>query len=172
MYRYSKRIISELTADIIKTFDIEYPILDIENVVKEIGGSMIENSELVGSSELHKICNIPMILYNPRTKNKNFSVAQSLGHLFLHWRYCIDETHWVSLPDKSCYKINDVSEVYQANLFARELLMPADHFKKVAEKHTVNGVINTSGVANYFAINTSMASRRGQELGIFKKDFD
>lgn len=58
-----------------------------------------------------------------------------------------------------------------ANEFAMAFLMPEKEFKKCVEQYTENGICNTKAVAKHFGVTVSIASLRGQHLGLFESIF-
>lgn len=81
-----REIINSLTDDIIKIFKINIPIGDIEQLVKDLGGTIVIdnfclNGELVKNGDSFKIILSPF----QDEKRKRFTVAHELGHLFCIW---------------------------------------------------------------------------------------
>lgn len=54
------------------------------------------------------------------------------------------------------------------NDFALAFLMPEETYRRIAQKNTQNGKVNTAAVANYFHVTVSDAAARGVQLGILK----
>ncbi len=81
-----RELINDITQDIIQTYKIQIPIVNINQVVDALGGKVIEDSSLSGYSDgfIRKVDDsfeIVVSPYQPDTR-KNFTIAHELGHLF------------------------------------------------------------------------------------------
>lgn len=164
-----KRLINELSQDIVNTFGIEIPIVNIDNVVTKIGGYVVNDENLSGYSDgsIQKEGDSFKIVtsrYQAETR-RNFTVAHELGHLFLHMGYKIDDDLWKRQDEKTYYRNGSSIEEYEANEFAAALLMPETEYKDVLDKYT-NGVsVDVYSIANYFNVSITAATNRGRFLG-------
>ena len=63
-----------------------------------------------------------------------------------------------------------IEQIYQANEFAKSLLMPETEYKEALNRFAENGYIHMSDVANYFKVSISLAASRGKSLGYFTEN--
>lgn len=163
-----RRLINELTQDIIEIYGIVIPISDIDEVVRTIGGIVRENELLSEYSDgyIRKIDDRFEIVVSKQQpeRRRNFTVAHELGHLFLHMGYKIDPNKWEQ-QQSTYYRKGNSDEEYEANEFAAALLMPKKEYKKVMDKHTEGNIVYTSKVADEFNVSVNAASNRGKWLG-------
>lgn len=163
-----RRLINELTQDIIDIYNIAIPIYDIDSVVIQIGGVVRENEFLSEYSDgyIRKVDDGFEIVVSEQQpkKRRNFTVAHELGHLFLHMGYQIDQNKWERQQD-TYYRKGNSDEEYEANEFAAALLMPKKEYKKVMDKYTEGNFVYTSKVADEFNVSVNAASNRGKWLG-------
>lgn len=161
------KIINDIAEDVIDTYDICMPIIDINNVVVVLGGCVEENEDIYDSAI--KKQNDGFIIYIPSSysvERKQFAVAQELGHLFLHMGYKISQKLWDKQKNMGYYESKSPLEEYQANDFADALLMPKDIYKKVLEQYTTGNKVQTDKIAEYFGVSVSTAYSRGKSLGL------
>ena len=164
-----RRIIHNLTQDIIDVFEIEIPIQDMGNVAKKIDGCIEEKIDLEDMSDgsIKKKDNGFIIYVSPfqSRERRKFTIAHELGHLFLHMGYKTNEDLWNSQEDMTYYRSGDSMLEYQANEFAAALLMPQKEYKKIMDQNTIGNRVETFKIANYFGVSISAASNRGKFLG-------
>ena len=164
----NKELIDDLTFDIIKIYNISIPILDINEVVKNMGGSINDNKirpDLEKGQGNSFIINVSPFMTDRTYK---FIVAFSLGHLFLHTNFLIDKEKYDQEKDISIIYHGD-DYVYQASYFASSLLMPKDIYSKKVIEYTDGNIVNTKAIADYFDVSVGTASDRGKQLGLLKK---
>lgn len=135
--------IQNLAADIIKIYDISIPILDIEGVVRKLGGKVIKDKKAgrfrggIIRKELDRDYNFSIrIPAKLPLSRKNSAIARQLGHLFLHMGYDINAELW----ENSDYTVfsrygNPVAD-RQVNEFAAAFLMPEDIYMEVIRNNT------------------------------------
>lgn len=172
MNRECREIINKLTMDILDCFKIEIPIVDMENVVKALGGRVeiscdIENvidGSLQREGDGFKI----FISLFQSEERKRFTIAHELGHLFLHMGYKIDDRLWNETENLTYYRSGSSVLEYEANEFAAAFLMPEDIYKKVMNQNLDGNVVNTSKIAEFFGVSILAASNRGKFLGYLK----
>lgn len=162
-------IINSLTDDIIKIFKINIPIGDIEQLVKDLGGTIVIdnfclNGELVKNGDGFKIILSPF----QDEKRKRFTVAHELGHLFLHMGYLINEDLWNRQDNNVYYRLGSSEKEYQADEFAAALLMPKAEYYKIMEEYTTGNYVDTLKIAEYFNVSVDAASNRGKFLGYLR----
>ena len=95
----TKVYINKVADSVRSTFDVGVPIDNIDCLVNQLGGSIVEKPGLdplydgtikkVGDSSFE-------IAIFPRQsrETRNFTIAYELGHLFLHMGYLISEETW------------------------------------------------------------------------------
>ncbi|HBF4615863.1 TPA: ImmA/IrrE family metallo-endopeptidase [Clostridioides difficile] len=164
-----RELINDITQDIIQTYKIQIPIVNINQVVDALGGKVIEDSSLSGYSDgfIRKVDDsfeIVVSPYQPDTR-KNFTVAHELGHLFLHMGYGIDDELWNSQDGNQYFRSGNTNKEYQSNEFAAALLMPKHEYKRIMDENTVGNKVDTSKIAEYFNVSSYAASNRGKWLG-------
>lgn len=170
-----KGLINELAQDIIRIFEIDVPIRDIDEVVGKMGGKIIK----VASMPIDKEGAISksddgngFIIYVSKFQSdvqRKFTVAHELGHLFLHMGYLTDTEKWNECCEKKFYRSRKATDLeYQANEFAAALLMPQELYREEMERNTNGTTVNTTAIADYFGVSVSAASYRGKFLGLLK----
>ena len=166
----TKSLINDMVQEIIKLYSIQVPILDIDQVIKEMGGEVVENPSLDSFSDgrIRKTGSdtfrIEVSPYQTKER-RNFTIAHELGHLFLHMGFCTDSEIW-NMQDNISYDRKGNSELeYQSNEFAAALLMPQDKYKQIMDKNTNGNLVNTAEIAKYFNVSVDAAANRGKWLG-------
>lgn len=171
MNRECREIINKLTMDILDCFKIEIPIVDMENIVKTLGGRVeiscdietVIDKSLQREGDGFKI----FISLFQSEERKRFTIAHELGHLFLHMGYKIDDKLWNETENLTYYRSGSSVLEYEANEFAAALLMPKDVYKKVMNENLDGNIVNTSKIAEFFGVSILAASNRGKFLGYF-----
>ncbi|WP_285823979.1 ImmA/IrrE family metallo-endopeptidase [Schaedlerella arabinosiphila] len=165
-----RKLIGDLTKDVIKAYNIVTPITDIERVVRTIGGGIrldwslgaySDGSIRKSSDNSFEIAVSPL---QPTTR-KNFTIAHELGHLFLHMGYQIDDELWNQQDERVYFREGNSNMEYEANEFAAALLMPEDEYRKIMDLHTEGDLVDTGEIAKYFHVSVNAASNRGKWLG-------
>lgn len=159
-------IINYLTEDLIRICSIPTPTNNINNVVSMLGGCVEEGSNIYSS--LKKL-NDRFVIYVPSSysvERKRFAIAQELGHLFLHMGYIVNPELWDRQKNMNHYESKCPLEEYQANEFAKALLMPKDVYEEVMEHYTIGNRVKTAKIAEYFGVSVSIAYSRGKSLGL------
>lgn len=165
----TRSLINDLTASIIEVYHIEIPINNIDEVVRRLGGKVVERDNLSEYSDgfIRKTQDdrfeIVVSEYQPPNR-RNFTIAHELGHLFLHMGYLIDKNRW-NQQQETYYRKGNSQEEYEANEFAAALLMPEQRYKQILDKYTEGNVVDTSKVAQEFNVSVNAASNRGKWLG-------
>lgn len=168
-YKDINRLIENLTIDIIKAYNIDIPIKDIEGVIQKIGGHVIVTSEK--PEGVYKISNGFLIVYPPHIKDIKrirFRLAQELGHLFLHMKYLIDEEYWSNLPIGYCLQTTQVYEEHQANMFAEAFLLPGQAYAEKLREYK-DKKIDFDNLAEYFGVASRLARDRAKHLKLIKR---
>lgn len=164
MNRDTIELIENLTQDIVNIYNLGMPIKDINNVVEILGGELIITSDI--DSGLYKTNYGFRIV--AKTINK-FSIAQELGHLFLHMRYNIDKAYWQKIPVGYHVIAVDISidAIYEVNRFAEALLMPREIYKEKIEQLNTE-TVDIYKIAKYFEVTPRQAYERGRRLKLLK----
>lgn len=168
-----RKMINELTQDVINIFQIGIPIHNMKYVVECLGGEVREDEAIGiysdGYIEKHlEGGRARFSIYVPSNQSenrKNFTIAHELGHLFLHMGYMIDDERWRS-EGNAIFNRKGNSEIeLQANEFAAALLMPKREYKEILDRYTTGDMASTSSIAEYFHVSVDAAAYRGKWLG-------
>lgn len=172
MYSTERNYINQIASKLISALHIEIPIVNLEDVVSQLGGIIVENKSLndaydgtikkTGESSFE----IAISPYQS-AKRKKFTIAHELGHLFLHMGYLLDPDLWNVQDEKIYRRFGTNEEEYQANEFAAALLMPREEFEKTVSELAEGNRIDVQQVANHFMVSVSAAKNRGYFLGLF-----
>lgn len=169
----TRKMINELTQDVISIFHIHIPIDNMKDVVESLGGAIQEDTNigmysdgyirkhLKGESPRFTI----VVPSNQSENRKNFTIAHELGHLFLHMGYMIDDELWNSEKNVIFNRKGNSEIELQANEFAAALLMPKREYKEILDICTTGNWASTSGIAEYFHVSVDAATYRGKWLG-------
>ena len=165
----NKNIIENLTQDIIKTYKINIPLFDIDDLVTKLGGQVDEVSNLkytdfYGVRKENDSFVISIPLYSNR-QNRRFRIAEEIGTLFINMGFKTNPELWNSQPNGKVYKLKETEANYLCVDFARSLLMPKNEYIKYARECTHGKKVNTNLIAEHFGVSLSEASRRGISLG-------
>lgn len=164
--------INRIASRLINALQISIPIADLDSVVRQLGGKIVENRTLsdVYAGTIKKTgktsFEISISPYQSETR-KNFTVAHELGHLFLHMGYLLDPSLWKEQNEKIYTRFGTNEEEYQANEFAAALLMPREEFEKTVDELSDGKTIDVKKVADHFNVSVSAAKNRGYFLGLF-----
>ena len=165
-----RRLIDDLTQDVIKAYNITTPITDIEGVVRKIGG-VVKLDQSLGTYSDGSIrksgvnsFEISVSPLQPETR-KNFTIAHELGHLFLHMGYQIDTELWNQQDERVYFREGNSNMEYEANEFAAALLMPEEKYREIMDLHTEGDLVDTGEIAKYFHVSVNAAANRGKWLG-------
>ncbi|MFI3227648.1 MAG: ImmA/IrrE family metallo-endopeptidase [Clostridia bacterium] len=155
-------------ADIIReNFDIEVPIYDMEQVVNKLNGVI---QEVEGYSFENRIIQsedggfiIQLFSKQSRT-SRNFTIAQSLGHIFLHMGYMSNQELWDNYDFESRNESLDAIK-YDEDEFATSFLMPKKQYMDYVYEQQQSGKIDTFDISRYFNVPNGVAVNRGKWLG-------
>ena len=159
-------LINDITDDIIRKYEVDIPLKDIDYLVSLFGGTIV-NGNLFDKPEKtgRDTFNIYVSQWDKPRVRKIYALAR-LGDVILHTNYLSD--HYAYLDnDKMIYKPNTgiVSQVDMSNEFAFGLLMPKDNFKNTVNNFSENGMVSLNKIADYFDVPVSAAVTRGKHLG-------
>ena len=168
-----KALINAMANEVIKIYGIQIPIVNLDEVVRIMGGDVVEDSSMSGFSDgkIRKTGSERFVIeVSPfqTEERRNFTIAHELGHLFLHMGFMTNEQRWESQDDVRYYRNGNSEAEYQSNEFAAALLMPKMEYKRVMDAHTDGDLVNTSEVAKYFHVSVDAAANRGKWLGYLK----
>lgn len=168
-----KNLINDTVDAIIRWYNIDIPIYDIDKVVKDMGGKVIENPYIDGFSDgkIRKTgSNSFQIEVSPyqTEERRNFTIAHELGHLFLHMGFRTNDEIWEQQNCKFYYRNGNSALEYQSNEFAAALLMPQDEYERIMYDNIEGNLVNTSEIARYFHVSVDAAANRGKWLGYLK----
>ena len=163
-------LINELADAVRSYYGVEIPITDINTVVENMGGCVIEKSSMESFSDgqIQKTGDDSFqieISSHQTPERKNFTIAHELGHLFLHMGFRIDADLWNAQDERVYYRKGNTNEEYYANEFAAAFLMPEMDYKRIMDDNTQGVTVNTQAIARYFNVSTGAASNRGKWLG-------
>lgn len=168
-----KNLIDAMTQEVIKIYNIQIPITNIDNVVRSMGGKVVEDSSIdkFSDGKIKKSGSDAFIIeVSPyqTEERRNFTIAHELGHLFLHMGFQTNEQRWKKQDNISYYRNGNSEREYQSNEFAAAFLMPQDEYKKIMNQYTNGSLVNTAEIARYFHVSVSAAANRGKWLGYLK----
>lgn len=168
-----KEIIEELVEKIITTFNIEYSIKDIEEVVSKMGGRVekVEDLNKLFNGSIQKSGDgfIIYISAYMDEEMKRYYIARDLGFVFMSMGYKTNEKLWNSFEDGRYYNCNKTGEIVAAKYFAYALLMPEKIFRGITEEYLEVDKVKTKELAEYFGVPVALAHDRGVMLGIFEE---
>ncbi len=167
---YLKKLINDLAMEVINLYEISIPISDIDLVVENMGGRVVENPSMTSISDgkIRKLgdSNFEISVSPFQTEERrNFTIAHELGHLFLHMGFNSNAERWNQQDSISYYRSGNSELEYQSNEFAAALLMPQIEYKRIMDKNTEGNIVNTSAVAKHFHVSVDAAANRGKWLG-------
>lgn len=168
-----KALINQMADAVRNLYNIEGPIANIDDVVRIMGGNVIEDPSIDGFSDgrIKKTGGEAFeIMISPfqNKERRNFLIAHELGHLFLHMGYRSNHERWDAQNNMAYYRSACVGSEYQADAFAAAFLMPDGDFKRMMAQYTEGSTVDTSAVAKYFHVSISSAANRGKELGYLR----
>lgn len=167
-----RMLINNLTQDIINIYNIQIPIINIDEVVIRLGGHIEESFAMNNMSDgsIQKQDDGFIIFVSPfqSAERRTFTIAHELGHLFLHMGYQINGELWEKSDNLVFYEYINPEKELEANEFASALLMPKNKYKEIMDKNTIGNVVKTKKIANFFGVSVSEALNRGISLGYLK----
>lgn len=169
----TKNYISTLTDKIREKYSITTPIEDMTEIVKQIGGDVIQkynfdsyyDATVMKTNDKFYIA-IPIISDMQR---KNFAIAHELGHLFLHMGFKTNVEVWDNQILNKYIRFSMIEQEIQANEFAASLLIPKDKYINEIEQQTKNRQdINIKAISEKFNVSYVLAYNRGYYLKILE----
>lgn len=165
-------IIDGIVEDILDSIGVISSVLDIQEFVKEINGSIeyIDNKAIDNKIIKNGTDGFIILLNRERSvQHERFTIAHELGHLFLHMGYLLDNNKWLRTNPQKVY-LQDIfasERDYQANLFAYSLLMPKYQFLRIINQYLCDNKVSIKKIATYFNVELEAVIKRGQYLKIF-----
>lgn len=165
----TRLMINSLAEDILSVYDISVPVQDIDEVVRQLGGT-IQNEISFSEGTVEKDGESFRIIVSPFQDEKRvrFTVAHELGHLFLHMGYRTNDKLWEEQINNRYHRIGSSEKEYQANEFAAAFLMPAKEYLHILNSVAEGDMVDTSKIAEYFNVSVEAASNRGKFLGYLR----
>lgn len=169
MYRYQLDLINDYADKIIKAYNIQIPITNIEEIVSKIGG-IVNYTNCKDNLDKNKDKFIINIRDNNDSKIKNLRIAQQLGTLFLYTNFVSDNANFKE-NNKIIYKNSYyfLGSINLINEFALAFMMPKEEYTLELNKNTVNDNIDTKKIAKHFNVSTNVAVCRGKRLGLVEE---
>ena len=170
----TKKMIKNIVADIYDIYGLESPITDIQKAIEKLGGELEISNKHKYRSCCKKSGNGFVIgvssAYDKR--RTRFSIAQELGHLFLHMGYRTNKALWNTNEENTWdSKCGNLEEVLDENMFAYEFLMPEEEYRKIFESAKENHKVDMAKVADYFNVCISAAYNKGVEDGLIVRNY-
>ena len=159
---------------LIDAFRISIPILDIDSVVRDLGGFVVDCPQKAGiwESTIYKTGKDSFCIHTVRGKDacrRTSSIVHDLGHLYLHMGFRTDPKQWDSLENGASYHHPGPSLVeLEANEFARCFLMPEEIYRHVFREYAAGKTANVFAIAQAFNVTISAALNRGRCLGLLR----
>lgn len=166
-----RKLINDIAEGVREIYGIATPIIDIDQIVRKMGGDVIEDPTIDNLSDgrIRKIDEESFIIeVSPfqSEERRNFTIAHEIGHLFLHMGYGTER--WGEQDSISYYRSGNSKLEYQSNEFAAVFLMPQQDYKREMDKHTEGNLVNTYEIAKYFHVSVDAAANRGKQLGYLR----
>lgn len=153
----------EQTVDkLIKAYDIQIPILDIDSLIKTFGGKIIERKNFAMGTLSKKNDNNFVIAIFPDNNSirRKIDLIRELGYLFLCLGFRMNSSTWESVSLNRFYSFNDLNKYTMTDYFTRCFLMPKKEFKDIFQEY--HGCIDD--IANYFQVSRFAVINRAKDL--------
>lgn len=170
------RKIEELSEYILDKYDVKVPITNIEKLVEKMGGTVVyenlgrEHNHIIKTGNESFLIKIDNCYIQKDNKNNDKilkkMIADELGHLFLYMGYQVNDKLWKAIPIDEKH-FTDYNQNVDDCVFGSSLLMPRNEYDKVINEYTVNKIINTEIIADYFQVTLGNAIGRGHTIGYF-----
>lgn len=171
MDRATREYINRLAEAVVKEYNINIPIVNIDDIVQRMNGEIEE------MSEFDELCDgtiqkngesgfIIAISPYQSTQRRNFTIAHELGHLFLHMGFRTNNEIWRKQDQCRYRRFGTSNQEYQANEFAAALLMPVTEYQEAIHEFTQDSYVDIAKVAERFYVSIPAATNRGRFLGI------
>ena len=170
-----KQGINVLANKLVEVLGLKSPIA-IEKVPGMLGGNILWVGGDIGremKAMVQKEGEESFSIYidkNISIEVQRFTIAQEIGHLFIHMGYLINPKLWANeedYKDSVHYRYGYSKEKLEANEFAMAFLMPETEFLEVANQNLTNGYYELQKIAKHFGVSKAVANARGKQLRIF-----
>lgn len=168
-----KKLINDMSGAVRELYGISGPILDIDEAVRRMGGTVTEDPSIDGFSDGRirktgpKTFEIAVSPFQTEER-RNFTIAHELGHLFLHMGFQTNEVVWSNHDSTPYYRNGNSEREYQSNEFAAAFLMPQEDYKHVMDQYTNGKLVQTAEIARHFHVSVDAAANRGKWLGYLR----
>lgn len=172
MDQRARNYIEKIAEFVLKEFNIQSPIQDIDQVVLQLNGYIYSVDDVFVNSSIEKLDNenhsftIIVSSCQPDVR-RTFAIAQQLGHLFLHMGYFSDSDIWNSFNNQIALE-NYTEKEFQTHEFALNFLMPKKQYLSYISKNAKDNHIDSYAIAQYFGVSESNATIRGKLIGAIK----
>lgn len=172
MDQRAREYINQTAELILKKLEIQVPITDIDQVVAQLGGRIEAVDGPLRGNRIRRLegeeeAFVITVMRRQSPYRRRFSIAQELGHLFLHRGYMSDWALWERFDDAMAMEEHAEKE-FQANEFAANFLMPKKEYLEFVAKHGENNQIDACYIGEYFGVPESAASIRGKLVGALR----
>lgn len=170
MNQRSRNYIAKVANLILKEYEIQVPITDIDGVVAHLGGCIRGKEDALVDSTVERLDGaeaafVITVSSAQPTARRTYAIAQEIGHLFLHMGYRSDQGLWNRFDHQMA--LEDYTEKeFQANEFAANFLMPQKEYMDYVVQTAVGPKIDGQEIARYFGVSESCAAIRGRLIGV------
>lgn len=156
--------IDKLAERIIEAYSIDIPIMDMEEVVNNMGGKVLEVGDICDEGVVKNEDGSFELRVDIGFSSSEKDIAFQLGHLFLHagYRTCLDA--WENFSTGKAVRFSSEA-AEQAQYFAHALMMPKSMFLTACDKYSCDKVVYTDKVAKHFNVKPNDVCYRGIVLG-------
>ena len=177
MKKHTENNIEYLANAIRELCSIKGPITNMQTVLAHMDATAdaVPYLDLLNNGRIIKRGDQFSIRYLDRLNNSkdvNWLVARTLGHIILHFGWGIDLKRWRSIPDANIFIKASLLQDEQAEQFAMELLLPEDVLEPLfdivtGEKEEIS-FDDLDIIADYFNVPTIKIFRRLTELDLIE----
>lgn len=177
MKKETSEYIKILAERVRATFNVSIPILNIDSIIKSMGGDVEEvdaftcfhDGTVAKTSDYTFAIRIPK--HFESREERTFVLTKELGHVLLHLGRYTDYACWSGVPENKFFRFDRYDAEEQADEFACDFLMPEDEVRSVVAENVVNGFVNIGAVADYFNVSKNKAIYRATMLSIIGPTF-
>lgn len=172
MDQRARNYIARVAELVLKEFELQIPITDIDEVVSRLGGCICSKDDALVDSTIARVEGaqaafvITVSACQPSAR-RTFAIAQEIGHLFLHMGYLSDPALWATFSNEVA-QMNHTEKEFQANEFASNFLMPQKEYLDFVAAVSSDQQIDAYTIAEYFHVSESRAAIRGKLIGALK----
>lgn len=165
-----KNILEDMAYTIAEYINIEYPVVNIKEIVNKLGGSLLYNSNMSEFSDAVSIKNKDgsfRIEISPAISNERitYRVMEAICNLIIDKGLIVNDNIWRNQPCGVEFKLEDkYSE--SIKYLAKAILMPKRKFISTVYDNTKQERIDTSNIARIFCVPSDIAHKRGTDLNL------